>query len=131
MNAADIDYNGRRFVGIVNYDEGDFTTETIFQYWQLPNRDVVWGIYQGGAVSFGTFVAKILSDGSLDMPWHHLNTLGELKTGKCISIPETLSDGRLRLHESWQTTDDKLSAGTSIIEELKGVVEGNTKNETF
>jgi hypothetical protein len=39
-------------------------------------------------------------------------------TGRCHSIPEQLSDGRIRLHEQWQWTSGDLSSGESIVEEI-------------
>ncbi|MFN7927544.1 MAG: n-acetylglutamate synthase, partial [Blastocatellia bacterium] len=43
---------------------------------------------------------------------------GELMTGICISTPEVLTDGRLRLHESWQWTCGERASGESIVEEI-------------
>jgi hypothetical protein len=39
-------------------------------------------------------------------------------TGKCFSKPEILTNGKIRLHETWQWTSGDLSTGTSIIEEI-------------
>jgi len=39
-------------------------------------------------------------------------------TGKCTSIPEILSNGKVRLHEEWEWTSGDKSRGCSIIEEL-------------
>lgn len=111
-----INFNNRQFVGVVNYGEGEFTTETIFQYRQ--KGDIVWGTYQGGGVKFGMLIATVADDSSLDMRWQHVNTNNQLRTGICKSVPEVLSDGRIRLYESWQTTDDTERSGTSIAEEL-------------
>lgn len=38
-------------------------------------------------------------------------------TGICHSIPEILSNGKIRLHETWEWTSGDLSKGQSIIEE--------------
>ena len=56
--------------------------------------------------------------GRLEMCYQHLTVDGELKTGRCASVPETLADGRLRLHESWQWTSGGRESGTSVIEEV-------------
>jgi hypothetical protein len=120
-----LDYRNRRFVGVVNYDSGDFTIETVFHY--RHEHDVVWGTYHGGGVRFGTLIATVGADGSLDMRWQYVNTEGQLKTGMCQSTPEVLSDGRIRLHESWQTTDGPERRGTSVVEELRPTRSSETK----
>ncbi len=110
------DYNNRRFAGISNSETGEVSSETIFQYRQ--QGDIVWATYSGGSICFGTLVAKVDSGGCLDMRYQHINQQGELCTGKCTSTPEVLSDGRYRLHESWQWTSGDCSKGNSIVEEL-------------
>ena len=57
-------------------------------------------------------------DGSLDIRYHHVNAKDELMTGICRSVPEVLSDGRLRLHEKWQWTSGDSSSGESVVEEV-------------
>ena len=108
-------YDNRHFVGVVNYDDGDFTRQTVFHYRQI--EDVVWGTYRGGGVVFGTLVARVNDNGELDMRWQHASTDGTLKTGTSRSVPEQLSDGRLRLHEQWCTTSGQRTGGTSVVEE--------------
>ena len=54
------------------------------------------------------------------MRYQHLNADGKLMTGTCISTPEELNDGRLRLHEKWQWTSGDVSKGESVIEEVIG-----------
>jgi len=41
-------------------------------------------------------------------------------TGICRSTPQTLADGRIRLHEKWQWTCGDLSLGESVVEEIRG-----------
>jgi len=115
MDMKKINYHNRHFVGLVNYDEGDFNSKTIFHYRQKSN--VVWGTYKGGGVKFGTLIAAIIPDGSLDIRWQHVNIDGQIKTGKCRSFPELLPDGRIRLHESWKINNGP--SGTSIAEEAQ------------
>ena len=52
------------------------------------------------------------------MRYEHINFAGEIRTGLCLSRPEILPDGRIRLHEKWQWTSGDLSSGESIIEEI-------------
>lgn len=111
-----INFNDRSFAGIVNYDEGEFTRETIFHYRQKD--DIIHGTYEGGGVKFGMIIAIFTKEGLLDMRWQHVNMANQLRTGICHSVPEILLDGRIRLHETWQTTDGTNRKGTSVSEEL-------------
>ena len=113
-----IDYDGRRFRSLNNSETGEVDAETCFEYHQ--RGDVVWAIYEGGAIRFGTLIATVDPGGILDMRYHHVNAAGELMTGRCRSIPELLPDGRLRLHERWQWTSGDGSAGESVVEEVRG-----------
>lgn len=112
-----VDYNERRFVSKNNSENGEVGADTVFHYRQ--RGDVVWATYEGGRVVFGTLVAKVEPDGSLDMRYQHVNRDGELMTGRCRSTPEVLPDGRLRLHESWQWTCGDRSEGQSVVEEIE------------
>ena len=110
-------YDKRRFVGVVNYDDGDLTAETVFVYHQRGKA--VWGTVEGGRVLAGTLVAKVLEDGCLDMVWQYLNTDGRFVTGTCSSKPEIMPDGRYRLHEVWRVHGERGEDGTSVIEEVR------------
>jgi hypothetical protein len=111
-----VSYDGRVFRTVVNAETGDVTTETLFTYHQ--HGKIVWATYEGGGVTFGTLVALAASDGRLDMRYQHVSSKGELMTGVCRSVPEVLSDGRLRVHETWRWTCGDHSSGTSVIEEV-------------
>ncbi len=113
-----INYNNRRFVSVSNSDNGEVSSATVFDYHQ--EGDVVWATYRGGAIVFGSLVAKVDEDDCLDMRYQHLNSAGEFMTGRCRSTPEILSDGRLRLREVWQWTSGDFSQGESVIEEVRG-----------
>lgn len=112
-----IDYDNRKFVSVNNSASGEVSAETVFYYRQ--KNDLVWAEYQGGEIVFGSLIAKTDNQGNLEMRYQHLNTKGELMTGKCSSSPEILSDGRIRLYEKWQWTSGDLSSGESVIEEVK------------
>jgi hypothetical protein len=113
-----VSYDDRFFVGVVNYDRGDLTKETVFRYRQ--KNKVVWGSFEGGGALHGNFVARVLEEDKLDMRWQYLSRDGEFRCGTCISTPEILPDGRLRLHESWTITSHGNEEGTSVIEEIGG-----------
>jgi hypothetical protein len=111
-----IDYHDRHFRSVSNTPNGEVSEKTLFHYRQEGN--VVWGTYQGGAVRYGTLLARVEADGHLDMRYQHLNADGIWMTGVCRSTPEVLPDGRLRLHERWRWTSGDGSSGTSIVEEM-------------
>src|SRR5262245_4545552 len=111
-----INYDDRRFVSVSNSGGGEVDSATVFHYRQEGR--LVWATYRGGAIRFGTLVAKVEDDNCLDMRYQHCNAAGELMTGKCRSTPEILSDGRVRLHEVWQWTSGDCSQGESVIEEI-------------
>ena len=112
-----ISYGERVFRSIANSEGGDVDGETTFHYHQHDN--VVWATYAGGAVRFGTLVAKADGSGNLDMRYQHVSVDGTFKSGRCQSRPELLADGRIRLHERWQWTDGAEGQGESIVEEVQ------------
>ena len=114
--APGVSYDGKRFASVENSAGGEVGPETTFRYRQ--DGDVVWATYEGGAVRRGTLVATVDDDGRLDARYAHVNTAGELMTGECRSTPETLPDGRIRLHEDWRWTSGDRSSGRSVVEEV-------------
>lgn len=114
---ADINYNNRFFIPKSSSENGEVGANTVFHYRQ--QGEIVWATYEGGQIRLGTLIAKVEEDGSLNMRYQHVNSAGELMTGRCHSTPEVLPDGRLRLHESWQWTSGDYSEGESVVEEIK------------
>ncbi|MBI1764126.1 MAG: n-acetylglutamate synthase [Acidobacteria bacterium] len=112
-----LNYDNRRFTSVRNSANGEVSAATVFEYHQ--SGALVWATYSGGSIVYGTLIAKIDERDYLDMRYQHLNTAGELRTGRCHSRPEVLPDGRLQLHEQWQWTSGDGSAGTSVIEEIR------------
>jgi len=110
------DYNNRYFKAVANTENGETSEDTVFHYRQQGN--IVWATYQGGEVSFGTLLARMDNDGSLDMRYQQFNLKGELRAGICRSVPTVLPDGRYRLHESWKWINGDESSGASVIEEV-------------
>lgn len=115
---TEINYDGRTFGSVENSATGEVGPETAFRYRQ--EGDLVWATYWGGAVRFGTLVARADEEGRLDARYAHLNAAGELMTGECRSQPEVLPDGRLRLRERWRWTSGDRSSGESVVEEIRG-----------
>ena len=112
-----INYNGRRFVSIENTDNGEVSSKTIFEYKQEGH--IVSAIYSGGEIVKGTLIGVVKEDGSLEFRYNHVNTKHEIRGGQCISTPEILSDGRIRLYENWKWLDLEDTEGHSIIEEIR------------
>jgi SAM-dependent methyltransferase len=111
-----LSYHNRIFRSVANSAGGDVGGATRFHY--RHEGGVVWATYSGGAVRLGTLVARVLPDDSLDMRYQHVTTSGDVKAGRCLSQPEILDDGRLRLHERWQWTEGGNDAGDSIVEQV-------------
>ncbi|WP_243299238.1 n-acetylglutamate synthase [Bacillus litorisediminis] len=111
-----IDYNGRKFVSMENTDNGEVSSNTFFEYRQ--NGNIVSATYSGVEIIQGTLIGIVREDGSLEFRYNHVNSKNEIRGGKCVSIPEILADGRIRLHEKWQWLDAEQTEGSSIIEEV-------------
>lgn len=112
-----LDLDGKRFRAVSNSSEGDVDSETVFEYHQ--DGRVVWATYAGGGVRFGTLIATVLDDGRLDMRYQQVAADGAIKSGRCLSAPEALPDGRVRLHEAWEWTEGGAGSGTSVVEEIR------------
>ena len=113
---SEINYDKRIFKSVENSETGEVSGETRFFYHQKGN--VVWAEYEGGEIIFGNLIAKVFEDDSLEMRYQHLNVRGEFMTGKCVSKPEIMENGKIRLHEKWQWTSKDFSRGESIVEEI-------------
>ncbi|MBL0280733.1 MAG: n-acetylglutamate synthase [Bacteroidetes bacterium] len=111
-----INYNNKKFRPVSNTDNGETSNETLFLYKQVGN--ILTSEYSGGKIKYGHLIGLVDMDGNIDMRYHQVNEKGELMTGICISKPEILNNGKIRLHESWEWTSGDKSKGQSIIEEL-------------
>ena len=110
-----INYNNKKFRPVSNTDNGETSNETLFLYKQVGN--ILTSEYSGGKIKYGHLIGLVDMDGNIDMRYHQVNEKGELMTGICISKPEILENGKIRLHENWEWTSGDTSRGTSIIEE--------------
>jgi hypothetical protein len=113
-----VDLDGRVFVTGANSENGDAGGDTRFLYRQRGAR--VWATYRGGRVRFGSLVAVGDRDGRLDMRYQHVSADDSVRAGMCVSVPEILADGRVRLVEEWQWTNGDRSRGRSVLEEIGG-----------
>lgn len=111
-----INYHNKKFRPFSSSENSETTSETLFHYKQKGN--ILTCSYKGGHVSEGHLIGTVDIDGNIDMRYHQINHKGELMTGICKSKPEVQSDGKIRLHESWQWTSGDKSKGHSILEEI-------------
>ena len=111
-----INYNGRKFVSIENTDNGEVSSETLFEYKQEGN--IISATYSGGEIIKGFLIGIVKEDECLEFRYNHVNIKNEIRGGKCTSTPKILPDGRIRLYENWKWLDDKETEGNSIIEEV-------------
>ena len=111
-----INYNNKKFQPIQNSANGETSESTVFLYEQ--NGNILSSSYSGGQIAKGHLIGLVDDNGNIDMRYHQINTKGELMTGICHSKPEILSNGKIRLHETWQWTSGDKSKGNSILEEM-------------
>ena len=111
-----INYNDKVFRSVSNTENGDVNGETVFNYQQ--NSFLVSATYSGGAVLFGHLIGLVNTDGVMEISYHHINDDGDIRTGVCLSTPEILPNGKIRLHERWKWTNGDLSEGESMLEEI-------------
>ena len=110
-----MNYNDKKFRPISNTENGETSNETLFHYKQVGN--ILTSEYAGGKIKYGHLIGLVDQLGNIEMRYHQINDKGELMTGICISKPEILENGKIRLHENWEWTSGDKSKGTSIIEE--------------
>ena len=110
-----MNYNGKIFRPIQTSENSETSNNTVFHYKQ--NGNVLTSKYSGGNIKEGHLIGTVSRDGIIDMRYHQVNLQNELMTGICISTPEILPNGKIRLHEKWKWTSGDKSVGESIIEE--------------
>lgn len=111
-----MNYNNKQFRPVSNTPNGETSEQTLFHYKQEKN--ILTCTYSGGQIISGQLIGLVDDEGNIDMRYHQVNNKGELMTGVCQSTPEILSDGRIRLHETWQWTSGDHSKGNSVLEEI-------------
>lgn len=111
-----INYNNKKFRPIQNSENGETSEETIFHYKQVG--EILTSEYSGGQIRKGHLIGLVDENGNIEMRYHQVNTKGELMTGICVSKPEILENGKIRLHETWEWTSGDRSKGQSVLEEI-------------
>jgi len=108
-------YHNKKFRALSNSPTGEVDTELIFHYKQEGN--VLSCNYSGANIIKGHLLGIVDEKGVINMQYHQINKQGILRSGKCTSTPEVLSNGKLRLHESWEWTSGDQTIGKSVLEE--------------
>lgn len=111
-----INYHDKKFRPVSNTENGETSAETVFHYQQDGN--ILTSEYSGGKIKKGLLIGLVDEDGEIEMRYAQINENNEFMTGICISTPEMLPDGKIRLFESWQWTSGDKSKGNSVIEEI-------------
>ncbi|MCZ4409500.1 n-acetylglutamate synthase [Cryomorphaceae bacterium 1068] len=111
-----MNYHKKKFRPISNSENGEVSDDMIFFYSQEGN--VLTCIYNGANIIKGQLIGLVDTEGRIEMRYHQVNRNGELMTGICQSTPETLENGKIRLHERWRWTSGDGTAGESILEEI-------------
>lgn len=111
-----MDYNNKRFRVVKNSENGETTTETIFEYKQKGT--ILTSTYSGGQIVSGHLIGKVADNGRIEMRYHQINSSGEFMTGICYSEPEFMENGKIRLYEKWEWTSGDKSSGKSILDEV-------------
>ena len=111
-----INYNDKYFRPLVNTANGETSEDTIFHYRQEDN--IITAEYGGGKIIKGQLIGIVDEDGKLDLRYQQVNDKGEIMTGTCISVPELMPNGKIKLYERWQWTSGDHSHGESVIEEV-------------
>ncbi len=110
-----INYDGKYFRPVSNTENGETSGDTLFKYRQEGN--ILTAEYAGGKIKYGHLVGLVDENGNIDMRYHQINDHGVIMTGLCKSTPEFMTNGKIRLHETWEWTSGDKSKGQSIIEE--------------
>ncbi len=111
-----INLDKKVFKALLNSDNGEVGDDTIFYYSQQGN--IISAEYKGGEIIKGNLIGKQLKDGRFDFVYHHINTNGDLKIGKCLSSATIVENGKIKLLEEWQWLSDDFSTGTSELIEI-------------
>lgn len=88
----------------------------MFHYRQVGS--VLTCSYHFDKVLTGQLLGRVNPDGMINMVYQQINGKDQIRTGSCVSTPELMENGKLRLHEKWQWTNGDLSKGSSILEEV-------------
>ncbi|MGF1425975.1 hypothetical protein [Kitasatospora sp. LaBMicrA B282] len=108
-----IDYHGRRFRSAeIPPGQG---AEAVYR----QQGDLLWAEFSGGEIRHGSLSGLCGPDGVLEFGYTMVRTDGAVISGRSVSRPELLADGRIRLHERWERYGAHAERGTSALEEVR------------
>lgn len=110
-----INYDGKFFTPKSNTENGEVDGQTLFSYHQ--NGDLFFADYHGGEIRKGYMIGTVAKDGALDFYYQHINMSGDIKIGRCHSVPHISENGKIELYEEWQWLNGDKSKGSSIVTE--------------
>jgi hypothetical protein len=99
---------------VVGGDDGELPVARYHQ-----DGDLVWAEFGGGSVRRGSLAGTCAPDGVLRLAYCMVLAGGELVSGRCVSTPTVLDDGRIRLSEEWERYGPYPAAGVSYLEETR------------
>ena len=111
-----IDLDGKKFGLLVNSENGEVSTDTLFYYEQ--EGDLVTAEYRGGSVRSGKILARQNADNSLEMLYQCLTDEGKLKAGKAFAKVSLKENGRIQLDLKWRWLNGDKTSGTSTYIEI-------------
>ena len=80
--------------------------------------DLVWADFAGGEIRRGSIVGTCDAGGVLRMTYCMAMRDGQVISGRSISTPEWLPDGRIRLTELWERYGPHADTGVSYLEQV-------------
>ncbi|MFJ3583973.1 hypothetical protein ACIPPS_17280 [Streptomyces sp. NPDC090127] len=106
--------DGLTFAPVADQAPGQVGTRTRFTYHEEDGR--IWAEYAGGDIVRGYLVGTRAGD-RLDFRYVQAKQDGTTSSGHCVSTVVELTDGRVRLEESW-AWESQEGSGTSVVEQL-------------
>jgi len=117
MTDAEFCYDGRTFVS-AGAPETAAADGSVPRGHYHQSGDLVWGEISGGAVRTGSLAGRCEPDGTIRFAYCQVLVDGRVVAGDCVSRPERLPDGRIRLREEWQRFGPNADRGVSTVDEV-------------
>ena len=92
-----MNYDGKKFKVISNSENGDVSSDMIFEYRQVG--EILSSEYSGENISEGHLIGIVDEDGTINMRYRQINPKGQEVSGICMSTPELMPNGKIRLTE--------------------------------
>ncbi|KAF2330308.1 hypothetical protein [Flavobacterium daemonense] len=108
-------FNNKRFALIQNSENGQVSTETIFNYKQEDH--LVTADYFGGSIKYGKIIAE-LKEGQLNMLYQCLTVDNELKAGRAVAQITLMENSKIKLSLDWEWLTNGNEKGKSEYMEI-------------